>query len=102
LPVLQTDYAENIFWVYGIVLEDKVPFDAKNAMRKLAEQDIGSRPFFWPIHQQPVLRRMGLFKSECCPVAERIAKRGFYVPGGLALTEAQIRQVTKCLRNILI
>lgn len=36
LPLTKTDYAENIYWVYGIVLNDEVPFDAKVAMSKLA------------------------------------------------------------------
>ena len=28
----RTDYAENIYWVYGVVLKDSVPFDAEEAM----------------------------------------------------------------------
>ena len=44
LPVAQhTDYAENIYWVYGVVLEDDVPFDAEEAMRALGRSR-GSAP----------------------------------------------------------
>ena len=35
-----------------------------------------------------------------CPVAERIARRGFYVPSGVALTRDQAEQVAKALREI--
>ena len=101
LPHCKTDYAQNIFWVYGIVLADNFSFDAKKVIHELAKQKIGSRPFFWPMHQQPVLKRMGLFENESYPVAERVASRGFYVPGGLALTDTQIKHVVNCLRNIL-
>jgi perosamine synthetase len=101
LPLAQTDYAENIYWVYGIVLSDEVPFDAKVAMQKLAENRIGTRPFFWCMHEQPVLQNMGLFEGESCPVAERLARRGFYLPSGLALTEVQIDRVTMALKEIL-
>jgi perosamine synthetase len=101
LPLAQTDYADNIYWVYGIVLEDEVPFDAKVAMKRLAEANIGTRPFFWCMHEQPVLLKMGLFAGVSCPVSERLARRGFYVPSGLALTDEQIKQVATTLRDIL-
>jgi perosamine synthetase len=101
LPLAQTDYAQNIYWVYGIVLMDNIPFDAAEAMRRLAEDLIGTRPFFWCMHEQPVFRQMGLFEGVSCPVAENIARRGFYLPSGLALTEASIEQVANTLREIL-
>jgi perosamine synthetase len=73
VPLAQTPYAENIFWVFGIVLEDNVAFDAAEAMRKLAARGIGTRPFFWPMHEQPVFRKMGLFADEAHPISERLA-----------------------------
>ncbi|MBX3590980.1 MAG: DegT/DnrJ/EryC1/StrS family aminotransferase [Burkholderiaceae bacterium] len=100
LPLRRDDTAENIYWVYGIVLEDSVPFDADEAMRRLAERGVDCRPFFWPMHEQPVLRRMGLFEGERYPVAERLARRGFYVPSGMALTPAQIDAVVAAVRNV--
>jgi perosamine synthetase len=96
-PLARTDYAENVYWVYGMVIDDDRPFDAKEAMTRLAAKGIGTRPFFWPIHEQPVLRAMGLFEGESYPVAERLARRGFYVPSGIAITEAQIDRVAATL-----
>jgi perosamine synthetase len=106
IPVLErlpqrTDYAENIHWVYGVVLADSVPFDAEEAMKRLLASGIGARPFFWPMHEQPVLRRMGLFDGVSCPVAERIARRGFYIPSGVALRRDQAEQVAQALRRLL-
>lgn len=100
-PLAKTDYAENIYWVYGLVLKDEVPFDAEEAMLRLGKRNIGARPFFWPMHEQPVFRKMGLFTDETCPVAERIARRGFYIPSGLALTETQMEQVAEALHEVL-
>lgn len=99
LPI--TDYAENIYWVYGLVLGDNLPMDAEDIMHRLGEKKIGTRPFFWPMHEQPVFKKMGLFAGENYPVAERIARRGFYVPSGMALTNEQIRHVVDCLHRIL-
>jgi perosamine synthetase len=100
LPIAATDYAENIYWVYGVVLKEEVPFDAEEAMKRLGSLGIGTRPFFWPMHQQPVFKNHGLFANESCPVAERIATRGFYLPSGMALTEEQQRVVAARLIQI--
>ena len=101
LPQPKTNYAENIYWVYGLVLKDEIPFDAAEAMKRLAERNIGTRPFFWPMHEQPVFQKMGLFKGESYPVAERLARRGFYIPSGLALTDDQMERVAKVLQEVL-
>jgi perosamine synthetase len=101
LPLASTPYAGNIYWVYGMVLDDAVPFDAREAMARLGRLGIGTRPFFWPMHQQPVFAKNGLFAGESHPVAERIARRGFYVPSGMALTDEQMARVVAGLREIL-
>jgi perosamine synthetase len=101
LPLAATDYAENIYWVYGLVLKDEVNFDAFEAMKMLSEYNIGTRPFFWPMHEQPVFKNMGLFENEKLPVAEKLARRGFYLPGGLALTEEQIKKVAKAVQEVM-
>lgn len=101
LPLAKTDYASNIYWVYGVVLKEEIPFDAKEAMRRLGEYKIGTRPFFWCMHEQPVFRKMGLFTGESYPIAENLARRGFYIPSGIALTEEQIERVADTLREII-
>jgi perosamine synthetase len=101
LPLASTDYAENIYWVYGVVLKDEVPFDAEVAMKKLSKVGVGTRPFFWPMHEQPVLRRLGFCENSHCPVAERLARRGFYLPSGLALTLEQAKTVAKAMEALL-
>lgn len=101
LPLPRTDYADNIYWVFGLVLDESVPFGAEEAMRRLGQMGIGSRPFFCPMNLQPVLRRLGLFKGEQYPVAEKLYHRGFYIPSGLALTENQMREAADGVRKIL-
>lgn len=100
LPLEKTEYAENIYWVYGIVLNEKSLFNAEETMKKLAEKKIGTRPFFYPMHLQPVFQKMGLFKNEHYPVSENIAERGFYVPSGLGLTNEEIHAVSDALHEV--
>jgi perosamine synthetase len=100
LPLPSTEYANNIYWVYGIVLKEKFSVDAKRVMAKLKEHGIGSRPFFWPMHQQPILQSMGLFEKERYLVAENIARQGFYIPSGMALNEGQINRAGVALKRV--
>jgi perosamine synthetase len=102
LPLEHTEYSENIYWVFGLVLDDSIPFDAENAMKRLAASGIGTRPFFWPMHEQPVFKRMGMFGGESYPVAERLARYGFYLPSGLALTGHQMEKVAAAVREVLV
>ncbi len=97
----RTEYAESIYWVYGLVLSDQVPFDADEMMSRLTGLRVGSRPFFWGMHEQPVFQKMGLFRNEHYPVTERIARRGFYVPSGLAITEEQQLRVVEAVKQAL-
>ena len=101
LPLARTEYAENIYWVYGLVLKEEVPFDAEEAMRRLHAKGIGTRPFFWPTHKQPVFQESGLFSGEAYPVSERLGLRGFYVPSGLALTDSQMDSVAEALSQVM-
>ncbi|MES9857772.1 MAG: DegT/DnrJ/EryC1/StrS family aminotransferase [Sedimenticola sp.] len=101
LPLAKTDYADNIYWVYGLLLNDELGIDAEEAMQRLADKAIGARPFFCPMHMQPVLRRMGLFEGESYPVAERLYRQGFYIPSGMALTDCQIEEVAAAVWDVL-
>lgn len=101
LPIQQTDYSENIYWVYGMVLNESIGIDAVEAMKRLAVKGIGTRPFFYPMHKQPVMKQIGLFKDELYPVSERISKNGLYIPSGLGLCESQIERVAEIVRELL-
>jgi len=101
LPLQKTEYAENIYWVFGIILEDKVPFGADEMLQHLSEYKIGARSFFWPMHEQPVFRKMGLFRDEKFPIAELMARRGFYIPSGLGISDEQVETVARTLKKIM-
>lgn len=101
LPIEKTDYADNIYWVYGIVLDKQIKADNRKIQKLLAEEGIGSRTFFWCMHEQPVYQKQGLFIKESYPQAEYLARKGFYIPSGLALTEGQMQRVVTGLRKVM-
>ena len=99
LPLTETLYAKNIYWVYGLIIDSNLQVDARSAMKSLSEQGIGTRPFFCPLHQQPILRKMGLSFARNLEVSDQLYKYGFYIPSGLALDSAQIEHVVLALRS---
>ena len=101
LPLKKTSYCENIYWVYAITLKDSFSKSAKQVMSDLKDLKIGTRPFFYPMHKQPVFNKMGLFLNDKLPNSEKLYNRGFYIPSGLALEENQIKEVCKALSKVL-
>jgi perosamine synthetase len=75
--------------------------DNEELAARLKEKDVATRPFFIGMHEQPVFHKMGLFQNERYPVAERLARKGLYLPSGLALTQEQIDTVSEALHDIL-
>jgi len=98
LPVAQRPYAQNLYWVFGVVLFSEK--ETTDAMAALKAQGIGTRPFFWPMHEQPVFKKRGLFAEATLPVSEHLARHGFYLPSGLALTNTQQERVISVLRAL--
>lgn len=99
LPV-EKQWAKNVYWMYGIVVDMATGFNAKQIADILFEKGIMTRPFFVGIHEQPVFKKMGLFKDLTLPITEYISRQGFYLPSGQAITDEQIATVIKHLRSI--
>ena len=70
-------------------------------MKKLADNYIGSRPFFYPIHKQPVFLKNGLFVNDFHPNSEYMSEYGFYLPSGLSITVNEIDIVTDTLKRLI-
>jgi perosamine synthetase len=102
LPLQSNNYAQNHYWVFSLVLNDDVKFDAKQAMKILHDNGIGTRPFFFPLHQQPILKKMGFCDNDNIArnVSERIYQRGFYIPTGLGITQEQQIIVVKKVEDL--
>ena len=86
--------------MYSVVIKDEYKKSAKDVMGELKEYRIGTRPFFYPMHKQPVFNKMQLFLNENLPVSENLYKKGFYIPSGVALTEKQIIEVSEAMHKV--
>ena len=104
LPVAKTDYAENIYWVFGVVINDP-DMSADVVMKALGEKGIGTRHFFYPMHKQPAL-----IKENCCSSAvleneqyihsNYISDHGFYIPSGLGMSYDEQTYVIDTIRAL--
>lgn len=100
LPLVRTSYAENIYWVFGLIISDEIDMTAEQVIARLAAKGVGCRPFFYPMHQQPVFQKTGLFNDVSLPVAENMYRKGFYVPSGMALTDDQMEEVAIAVKEV--
>jgi len=100
LPLKATDFADNIYWVFGMVINDSQLMDAKMAMGKLAKLGVGTRPFFLGLHEQPVLSKFNVPHQGPFPVSEKLSRQGFYLPSGLAITEEQLNHVVGAVKEV--
>ncbi len=96
----EKEWAKNVYWMYSILVEDEFGMSRDALMEKLAENEIDTRTFFIPMHQQPVFNNMGLFEGESYPVAEELSQKGLYLPSGSGLTKEQIEYVCQTISEI--
>jgi perosamine synthetase len=74
---------------------------AKEITDRLAKKGIGTRPFFWPLHKQPLLKKFDISLNQSHPVSEEISKTGFYLPSGVGTTEEQIKRSAISLLEVI-
>ncbi len=99
LPV-EKMWAKNVYWMYTVLVEREFGLSRDELMRKLRKDGVDTRTFFIPVHRQPIFQKLKYFKSLSFPVAEEVSRKGFYLPSGLALTNDQIEQTCRTIKDI--
>jgi perosamine synthetase len=99
LPV-EKDYARNIYWMYGIVVEPEFGMTRDDLARALHERKIDTRTFFCPLNIQPVYQKRNAVWPLPCPEAGRLWERGLYLPSGCALTDEQIGTICRAIYDL--
>ena len=94
-------YTKNIYWVFGIVIKKDSKIKLSQVIKKLSAKNIGTRPFFWPMHKQDAFIKKSYFKNVSLPNSEFISKNGFYIPSGLGLNTKELRYIKDTVISIL-
>lgn len=81
-------------WLVSLLLPPGT--DRDRIMAEMSEDDIDTRPVFYPAHHMPMYR-----SGQHLPVAEDIAARGLSLPSFPALTDADLDRVAQSLTAAL-
>jgi perosamine synthetase len=93
-------WARNVYWMYAVLIEDEFGLSRDELMLRLKEAGIDTRAFFVPVHAQPLFAETPAYRGLSFPVSNELSRKGLYLPSGLALTRAQIRQVCAEVRAL--
>lgn len=102
LPIQSTTYSNNVYWIFGIVVKESENRTIDEITSILLKHGVQTRPFFWPMHLQPVFNNKVFNILGEFPISERLAKRGFYIPSGLGLSDKEIDYVIDKIRKVFI
>lgn len=94
-------YANNIYWVFGVLVKKNGKISRNEIMKRLLKKNIETRPFFLSMNKQKIFKKMNLFNKVKVPNSEYLSKNGFYLPSGLGITNKQIDFVIKNLLKII-
>lgn len=96
LPLTEAHGTENSYWVFGIVIKKSGIRDL--VMSELQRQGVETRPFFWPLNEQPVYRQnLSVDEMIKCENSELLGKNGLYLPLGSHLKKRNQRKIAELL-----
>jgi perosamine synthetase len=84
-PMLQAPWAESIFWLYTILVDERLfGMNARGLTKELETRGIQTRPLWQPMHRSPVHRQS---EALHCEIADWIHSRALSLPCSVGLTE---------------
>lgn len=97
LPI-EKSWARHAYWMYTILLKNKVKISRDKFMAELAEAGIETRPVFYPLHLLPPYRKWpGKY-----PIAEQTAARGLSLPTHALLQQDDIKYIADEAKKICL
>lgn len=91
----EAEWAKNVYWMYSILVEDSFGIDRDGLASYLKDRGVDTRPFFYPIHKQPVYAEN--FQGKRFPVAEGLSRKGMNLPSAATLEKREIEYVANCM-----
>ena len=74
---------------------------ASKVIKKLNEYGIGARPFFWPMHNQKIFKKMKVFSKKKYPNSTYLGKYGFYIPSFLNIKNSQMNYIISIINKLI-
>lgn len=102
------EWAKNVYWMYGILINEKFGIGRDKLREKLLEAGIETRAFFVPMHQQPVYKKPNKkfpnlpdTKGEF-PVSDYLGSNGLYLPSSSHLSKEDIAYIVDTIKSLKI
>ena len=92
--------SENIYWIVGILIKNKL-MTASALAKKLLKYGIMTRPFFYPMHSQKILKNFKSNFNDNFYNSSYLGKYGLYLPSYFELKKNDIIKICKKINNIL-
>jgi len=87
-------WAKCVYWMYCILIEDKFGRSRNELMKKLEENGIETRPFFYPMHLIPPYE-----SNKAFPAAEQISREGINLPSAVGLKEEEVKFILEKVKS---
>jgi len=96
-PFIEPSTTRNSWFVYVVRFDARIDRDA--LAQRLGARGIPVRPYFLPIHLQPYMVERFGYREGDFPVTEDLGRRGLAVPFSGVMSEAQVDEVCRALRE---
>ena len=98
-PAVESSTTRMSWFVYVVRFDRKIDRDA--LAKRLGRRGLPVRPYFLPIHLQPYMVERFGYREGDFPVTEDLGRRGLAVPFSGVMTEEQVEQVCRAIREEL-
>ncbi len=102
LPVTMNPHLENSdpnYWLSCLLIDEGVSVKPEYIMKKLADENVESRPIWKPMHMQPVFKDRDFISVGVNSVGEDIFARGLCLPSDIKMTEEEQREICSIIRS---
>ena len=98
---VEKPYAQNVYWMYHLVLRGSMSGRRREVMEGLRERGIETREAFVPYNAQQIFIDRGWTAVSDCPVAVRIGASGLYLPSSHDLRPEEIQYIARSLQEVV-
>lgn len=102
LPVTLNPYLPDSrpnFWLTCMLIDSGCDVKFMDILEKLEEENIESRPFWKPMHMQPIFAENDFIKVNDVAVSEDVFSRGLCLPSDIKMTDGEQDRVIEIIRT---
>jgi perosamine synthetase len=92
----EEEWARSVFWLFNILLRPEINKKRDDLMALLSQEEVESRPIFYPIPAMPPYQGQGSF-----PVSEQLSACGISLPSGFKLTHSQQDNIINVVQKFI-